>query len=68
MPRIPTKCHGKVSTIMPTNHVHSWARINRQLILGWRTLFFQEGEYQPNPTKSAEWNRGAYLVQGLGHC
>jgi mono/diheme cytochrome c family protein len=41
---------------------------NRQLILGWRTLFFQEGEYQPNPTKSDEWNRGAYLVEGLGHC
>jgi mono/diheme cytochrome c family protein len=41
---------------------------NRQLILGWRTLFFQEGEYQPNPNKSAEWNRGAYLVEGLGHC
>jgi mono/diheme cytochrome c family protein len=41
---------------------------NRQLILGWRTLFFNEGEYQPDPSKSAEWNRGAYLVQGLGHC
>ncbi len=41
---------------------------NRALILGWRTLFFQEGEYKPDPTKSAEWNRGAYLVQGLGHC
>ncbi len=41
---------------------------NRQLILGWRTLFFSEGEFQPNPTKSAEWNRGAYLVEGLGHC
>jgi mono/diheme cytochrome c family protein len=41
---------------------------NRQLILGWRTLFFQEGEYQPDLTKSAEWNRGAYLVEGLGHC
>jgi mono/diheme cytochrome c family protein len=27
---------------------------NRQLILGWRTLFFQEGEYQPDSTKSAE--------------
>ena len=32
---------------------------NRQLILGWRTLFFTEGEYQPDPSKSAEWNRGA---------
>ncbi|HJS86835.1 MAG TPA: cytochrome c [Acetobacteraceae bacterium] len=41
---------------------------NRALILGWRTLFFREGEYKPDPTKSDEWNRGAYLVQGLGHC
>ena len=41
---------------------------NRSLILGWRTLFFSEGEYKPDPTKSAEWNRGAYLVEGLGHC
>ncbi len=41
---------------------------NRQLILGWRRLFFKEGEYQPDPSKSAEWNRGAYLVEGLGHC
>jgi len=41
---------------------------NRSLILGWRTLFFQEGEYKPDPSKSAEWNRGAYLVEGLGHC
>jgi len=41
---------------------------NRSLILGWRTLFFTEGEYKPDPTKSAEWNRGAYLVEGLGHC
>ena len=41
---------------------------NRSLILGWRTLFFDEGEYVPDTTKSAEWNRGAYLVQGLGHC
>jgi mono/diheme cytochrome c family protein len=41
---------------------------NRQLILGWRTLFFTEGEFKPDPGKSAEWNRGAYLVEGLGHC
>jgi mono/diheme cytochrome c family protein len=41
---------------------------NRELILGWRTLFFSEGEYQPNPAMSADWNRGAYLVEGLGHC
>ena len=41
---------------------------NRSLILGWRTLFFNEGVYKPDSTKSAEWNRGAYLVEGLGHC
>jgi mono/diheme cytochrome c family protein len=41
---------------------------NRQLILGWRTLFFSEGEFKPDPSKSAEYNRGAYLVEGLGHC
>jgi mono/diheme cytochrome c family protein len=41
---------------------------NRSLLIGWRTLYFQEGEYVPDKTRSAEWNRGAYLVQGLGHC
>jgi mono/diheme cytochrome c family protein len=41
---------------------------NRSLIIGWRTLFFTEGEYKPDSTKSDEWNRGGYLVQGLGHC
>ena len=41
---------------------------NRSLILGWRTLFFTEGEFEPNPKQSDEWNRGAYLVEGLGHC
>jgi mono/diheme cytochrome c family protein len=41
---------------------------NRSLIIGWRTLFFKEGEFKPDPTKSSEWNRGAYLVEGLGHC
>lgn len=40
----------------------------RQLLLGWRTLFFREGEFKPDPAQSAEWNRGAYLVEGLGHC
>ena len=49
-------------------HNLSFPYNNRQLILGWRTLFFSEGEFKPDPTKSAEWNRGAYLVEGLGHC
>jgi mono/diheme cytochrome c family protein len=41
---------------------------NRALLIGWRTLYFDEGEFQPDRGKSPEWNRGAYLVQGLGHC
>jgi mono/diheme cytochrome c family protein len=40
----------------------------RELLIGWRTLYFNEGEYVPDPKQSAQWNRGAYLVQGLGHC
>ncbi|MDQ2994107.1 MAG: c-type cytochrome [Pseudomonadota bacterium] len=36
--------------------------------LAWRTLFYSEGEYQNDPNQSEEWNRGAYLVKGLGHC
>ena len=40
----------------------------RDLLLGWRALYFNEGEYVPDPAQSAQWNRGAYLVQGLGHC
>ena len=41
---------------------------DRDLLIGWRTLYFREGEYQADPRESAQWNRGAYLVQGLGHC
>nr|WP_120296338.1 c-type cytochrome [Paraburkholderia sp. BL23I1N1] len=40
----------------------------RQLLVGWRTLFFRQGEFRPDRTQSVEWNRGAYLVEGLGHC
>jgi len=34
----------------------------------WNAMFFKEGRFQPDTTKSDEWNRGAYLVEGLGHC
>jgi len=40
----------------------------RDLLIGWRALYFTEGEYAPDPKQSAQWNRGAYLVEGLGHC
>jgi mono/diheme cytochrome c family protein len=34
----------------------------------WRALFFVPGQPVADATRSAEWNRGAYLVNGLGHC
>jgi mono/diheme cytochrome c family protein len=40
----------------------------RVMLAGWRSLFFRPGSYQNDQYQSAEWNRGAYLVQGLGHC
>ncbi len=35
---------------------------------GWKLLFFTSGRYRPDPSKSATWNRGAYLAEGLSHC
>lgn len=40
----------------------------RFLLAGWRALYFRPGVYEAEPKQNAEWNRGAYLVQGLGHC
>ena len=42
---------------------------NTQVALAvWRALFFTPGADKPEPNRSAEWQRGAYLVRGLGHC
>lgn len=41
---------------------------NRSLMYGWRLLYFTEGEFAPTRGQTAQFNRGAYLVQGLGHC
>jgi mono/diheme cytochrome c family protein len=40
----------------------------RFVIAGWKLLFLRRGSYQPDRSQSAEWNRGAYLVEGLAHC
>ena len=40
----------------------------RFLIVGWKWLFFTPGPMTPDPALSAAANRGAYLVQALGHC
>ena len=40
----------------------------RILLSGWRLLFFREGPLEPEPGQSAEWNRGRYLTEAVGHC
>ncbi|MBI1394457.1 MAG: c-type cytochrome [Betaproteobacteria bacterium] len=38
------------------------------LLRAWRMLYFRPGSFTSAPDRSASWNRGAYLVRGLGHC
>jgi nicotinate dehydrogenase subunit B len=40
----------------------------RPLMAGWNALFHRADGFAADATKSARWNRGAYLVEGLGHC
>ena len=40
----------------------------RWLVGGWKLLFLRGGPFVPDPSRSAQWNRGAYLVNGPGHC
>jgi mono/diheme cytochrome c family protein len=51
----------------PNNEL-SFPWSERALIAGWKLLYFKAGELKPDPTLSAELNRGAYLVEGLAHC
>jgi mono/diheme cytochrome c family protein len=40
----------------------------RRSLGGWKLLFLDGESFRPDPNKSAAWNRGAYLVNGPGHC
>ena len=40
----------------------------RWLLVAWRALFFKAGTFEVQADRDAQWNRGAYLAQGLGHC
>jgi mono/diheme cytochrome c family protein len=40
----------------------------RPLVTGWKLLFFRDARLRNDASKSAEWHRGRYLVEGLGHC
>ncbi|CAN7751703.1 molybdopterin-dependent oxidoreductase [Pseudorhodoferax sp. LjRoot39] len=40
----------------------------RPLLAGWNALNLEAGAWKPDPIQTPEWNRGAYLVNGVGHC
>jgi mono/diheme cytochrome c family protein len=49
-------------------HGLRWPYSTQAALAVWRALYFSPGGYEPDRAQSAEWNRGAYLVRGLGHC
>src|SRR5206468_3024507 len=51
----------------PKNHLAFPFNL-RPLMAGWNALFHQQSVFEADTTKSAIWNRGAYLVEALGHC
>src|SRR6202000_1372494 len=40
----------------------------RAMMLFWNALFLEQGGYKPDPALSPQWNRGAFIVHGPGHC
>jgi mono/diheme cytochrome c family protein len=56
-----------VSATVPANTIPFPLNI-RALQEGWEILFFRSGRYRTDPSKSAEWNRGAYLAEALSDC
>jgi len=53
---------------VPTRTSLAFPFDQRWAIALWNVAFLDSGVYQPDPAHDARWNRGAYLVQGLGHC
>ena len=51
-----------------TGHAIDFPYNSQAALAVWRALFFSPSIYKPQINRSVEWNRGAYLVDGLGHC
>ncbi|WP_342131546.1 cytochrome c [Hydrogenophaga sp. OTU3427] len=49
-------------------HELRWPFSTQAALAVWRALYFRPASFEPAPQQNAEWNRGAYLVQGLAHC
>jgi mono/diheme cytochrome c family protein len=56
-----------VQAQIPANHLPFPLNI-RLVVAGWKLLFLREGPYQYDPSHDEQWNRGAYLAKGIGHC
>lgn len=62
-----------LKTIEPVKYTHpendlSFPYNQRWAVGLWKSLYFDEERFEPQPEQSQQWNRGAYLVEGLGHC
>lgn len=62
-----------LKSVAPVRHAVNVNRLRfpfnvRSLMAGWDFLYFKPEPFKPTAGKSAEWNRGAYLVTGPGHC
>ncbi len=56
-----------VKSMLPENDLGF--PFNQRWTLGfWKWMFLDDSRFEPQPEQSEEWNRGAYLVEGLGHC
>jgi mono/diheme cytochrome c family protein len=56
-----------VRNVPPRHEIH-FPLSQRWLLAIWNGLYLRESAYVPESSKSAQWNRGAYLVEGPGHC
>ena len=56
------------SDLINRDHELAWYVSWRIAARGWKWLFFSTGEFQQSDDKSAQWNRGAYIAEALGHC
>jgi mono/diheme cytochrome c family protein len=61
---------GSLPAVVQPNQPHAlrFPYQSQAALAVWRALYFSPGVYEPDTARSAEWNRGAYLVKGLGHC
>ena len=61
---------GSLPAVVQPNQPHAlrFPYQSQAALAVWRALYFSPGVYEPDTAHSAEWNRGAYLVKGLGHC